>query len=109
MNILDKPKADKYPLARFQNPTNNPEVAALLEKYGDLKQIILKSPIFKEVCASPYKGGWGTSVGCLISFAKKYTLERVLWAIRETESYRGANNRGAYFNFILKNTGGEQK
>jgi hypothetical protein len=93
----------KYPLARYQNPTNNPDVAFLLERYGDLREIILKSPIFKTPCASVAEGGWGTGVGGLINLAKQYTLERVLWAIRETKDYRGAREPGAYFNHIVRN------
>ena len=92
----------KYPLARFQNPTNNPEVAILLEQYGDLRQVILKSPIFKVPCAKVEDGGWGTGVGGLITLAKQYTLERVLWAIRETKAYRGTREPGKYFNHIVR-------
>jgi len=92
----------KYPLARFQNPTNNPEVAILLEQYGDLRQVILKSPIFKVPCAKVEEGGWGTGVGGLIALAKEYTLERVLWAVRETKAYRGTREPGKYFNHIVR-------
>jgi len=98
-----KPNSNtKYPLARFQNPTNNPEVALLLEQYGDLRQVILKSPIFKTPCAKVEEGGWGTGVGGLIALAKEYTLERVLWAIRETKAYRGTREAGKYFNHIVR-------
>lgn len=95
--------SEKFPLARFQNPTYNPEVALLLERYGDLRQVILHSPIFKTPCAKIEDGGWGTGVGGLISLAKQYGLERVLWAIRETKNYRGAREPGKYFNHILRN------
>ena len=99
----DTPHASaKYPLARFQNPTNNPEVALLLEQYGDLRQVILKSPIFKVPCAKVEEGGWGTGVGGLIALAKEYTLERVLWAVRETKAYRGTREPGKYFNHIVR-------
>jgi len=94
--------SSQYPLARFQNPTNNPEVAILLEQYGDLRQVILKSPIFKVACAKMEEGGWGTGVGGLITLAKQYTLERVLWAIRETKAYRGTREPGKYFNHIVR-------
>ena len=93
---------EKFPLARFQNPTNNPEVALLLERYGDLRQVILQSPIFKTPCAKVEDGGWGTGVGGLISLAKQYGLERVLWAVRETKNYRGAREPGKYFSHILR-------
>lgn len=92
----------KYPLARFQNPSNNPEVARLLEQYGDMRQVILKSPIFKVPCAKVEEGGWGTGVGGLIALAKEYTLERVLWAVRETKAYRGTREPGKYFNHIVR-------
>ncbi len=92
----------KYPLARFQNPTNNPEVAILLEKYGDLRQVILKSPLFEVPCKPVAEGGWGTGIGGLISLAKEYTLERVLWAVKETKAYRGTREPGKYFNHIVR-------
>jgi|GEM_PF-3925588 len=93
---------EKFPLACFQNPSNNPEVALLLERYGDLRQVILQSPIFKTPCAKVEEGGWGTGVGGLITLAKQYGLERVLWAVRETKNYRGAREPGKYFNHILR-------
>jgi len=94
--------SEKFPLACFQNPTNNPEVALLLERYGDLRQVILQSPIFKTPCAKVEDGGWGTGVGGLISLSKQYGLERVLWAVRETKNYRGAREPGKYFSHILR-------
>jgi len=94
--------SEKFPLARFQNPSNNPEVALLLERYGDLRQVILQSSIFKTPCAKVEDGGWGTGVGGLITLAKQYGLERVLWAVRETKNYRGAREPGKYFSHILR-------
>lgn len=87
----------EYPLAKFQNPTNNPQVAVLLEKYGDMRQVFLKSPMFDEVCRPIDKGGWGTTLGNLIALAKEYSLERVLWAVKVTKQYRGADDRGRVF------------
>lgn len=95
----DKPK---YQMAKFQNPTNNPEVAGLLERYGDMRGVILKCPIFKEPC-TPYRdGGWEIGIGAMINACKQYTLERVIWAIRQTKAYRGANDRGKFFYHALR-------
>jgi len=53
-------------------------------------------------CAKVEEGGWGTGVGGLIALAKEYTLERVLWAVRETKAYRGTREPGKYFNHIVR-------
>jgi DnaA N-terminal domain len=95
-------RKSEYPLAQFQNPTHNPQVATLLEKYGDMRQVILHSPIFREPCAKVSEGGWGSDVAGLISLGKQYTLERLLWAVREAKNYRGTRSKGAYMSGILK-------
>lgn len=87
----------KYPLARFQNPTNNPQVADLLNKYGDIRGVMLNHPPFKNIQKPIDQGGWGTGLAGLISMAKTHTLERVLWAKKQADEYQGANDRGAIF------------
>lgn len=93
----------EYPLARFQNPTNNPQVAQLLEKYGDMRGVFKNHPFFKRIQRPVEEGGWGTDLGGLISLGKKYTLERVLWAARQANEYQGIHtSRGATFNHIVR-------
>lgn len=88
----------EYPHAKFQNPTNHPQVAAILEKYGDARQVVLKSPIFEVVCKPIEEGGWGMQAGHIIKLVNEYSLERVLWAVKQTKTYRGQiNNRGGFF------------
>lgn len=95
---------DKYPLARFQNPKNNPEVAALLEKYGDILGVMKNHPFFKRIQRPEAEGGWNTGLGGLISLAKEYTLEQVLWAAKQANQYQGVHtSRGAIFNHIVRN------
>jgi hypothetical protein len=92
----------EYPLAKFQNPTNNPEVALLLEKYGDIRGVMKNHPFFKRIQKPVEEGGWGTDLGGLIYFAKEYTLERVLWAAKAAKDYQGAENRGSIFTHAIK-------
>lgn len=93
----------KYPLARFQNPTNNPKVAMLLEKYGDIRGVMKNHPFFKRIQRPEAEGGWGTDLGGLIYLCKQYTLERVLWAAKQANEYQGVHtSRGATFNHIVR-------
>lgn len=92
----------KYPLARSQNPTNSPEVALLLEKYGDIRGVMKNHPFFKRIQRPIEDGGWGTDLGGLIYLAKQYTLERVLWAAKQAKDYQGAGDRGAVFTYAVK-------
>lgn len=88
--------------AAHQNPTNDPEVAILLERYGDMRGVILDCKLFEKPCTPIEQGGWGISVGAMITAGKQHTLAQVLWAIRQTVAYRGANNRGKLFYHILR-------
>ena len=90
------------PWAKYQNPTNSPVVANLLDRYGDMRGVILKSPIFQAPCTPVRDGGWGISVGAMINAGKEYTLERVILAIAQTKAYRGANDRGKFFYHVLR-------
>ncbi len=92
----------EYPLARFQNPTNNPQVAMLLERYGDIRGVMKNHPFFKRIQKPVEEGGWGTDLGGLIYFAKEYTLERVLWAAKQAKEYQGADSRGAVFTHAVR-------
>jgi hypothetical protein len=98
-----KTERPQYPMAAHQNPNNCPRVAALLERYGDMRQVILKAPLFKTPCTPEAEGGWGLGVGALIKAGKDYTLERVIWAMEQAKSYRGAKTRGAVFYHALRN------
>jgi hypothetical protein len=102
--------SNKTRFSAIQNPTNSPQVESLLETYGDMRGVILKSPIFKDPCTRIEEGGWGIGVGAMINSGKQYTLEKVLWAIKETKEYRGANDRGKFFFHALrKGLGSYQK
>ncbi len=92
----------KYPLAQFQNPTNNPQVALLLERYGDIRGVMKNHPFFKRIQLPVDEGGWGTDLAGLIYFAKEYTLERVLWAAKQAKEYQGADSRGAVFTHAIR-------
>ena len=100
---LSQAKRPKYPMAAHQNPTNCPRVATLLERYGDMRQVILKAPLFKTPCTPEQEGGWGLGAGALIKAGKDYTLERVIWAMEQAKNYRGAKTRGAVFYHALRN------
>jgi hypothetical protein len=94
--------SSKKTWAAVQNPTQNPEVAILLERHEDMRGVILNSPIFKAPCDPVSQGGWGISIGAMINAGKQHTLERLIWAIRQTKDYRGANDRGKLFYHILR-------
>jgi hypothetical protein len=98
-----KTERPKYPMAAHQNPTNCPRIAGLLERYGDMRQVILKAPLFKTPCTPETEGGWGLGAGALIKAGKDYTLERVIWAMEQAKNYRGAKTRGAVFYHALRN------
>lgn len=93
----------KYPLAAYQNPTNNPTVALLLERYGDMRGIFTKHPLFLKMVKPEEEGGWGVGLGGLINLGKQYGLERVLRAAKEAREYVGATSRGAVFNHAVRN------
>ena len=95
-------RPEKSPWAMQQNPTNNPEIALLLERYGDLRGVVLNSPLFKAPCTRLEEGGWGIGVGAMIQAGKEYTLERLIWAMRHVKEYRGANDRGKFFYHVLR-------
>lgn len=94
---------EKYPLAKLQNPTNNPEVAHLLDLYGDIRGVMLKHPFFKRIQKPIAEGGWGTNLAGLIYLAKTYGLERVLWAAKAAKQYQGARDKGSIFNHAVRN------
>lgn len=93
---------EKTAPAANQNPTNDPEVAILLERFGDIRGVILRSPIFEEPCAPTNKGGWGTDAAGIIWLAKEYGLARVLDAVKRTKQERGVRNKGAFFNHAVR-------
>ena len=86
-----------------QNPTHNPAIDDLLDKYGDMRGVFLKHSMF-EVVLKPYsEGGWNIGMGALIAAGKQHTLERVIWALKEAKAYRGADDRAKVFFHILRN------
>mgnify|MGYP003940890567 CR=1 FL=1 len=92
----------EYPLARLQNPTNNQQVALLLERYGDIRGVMKNHPFFQRIQLPVDEGGWGTDLAGLIYFAKEYTLERVLWAAKQAKEYQGSRSRGAVFTHAVR-------
>jgi hypothetical protein len=97
--LTPKPKS---PWAAQQNPTNNPEIEMLLEKHGDMRQVFIKDPRFTVVMSPEKDGGWNIGLGALINAGKEYTLERVLWAVKEAKIYPGAASRRGIFYHILR-------
>ena len=93
----------QWPLATHQNPTNCPRVASLLERYGDMRQVILKCPMFREAITPEAKGGWGIGVGAMIKAGKEFGLARLLYALEHTKAKLGANSKGGTFYYYLRN------
>lgn len=93
----------QFPLAAYQNPTNCPRVASLLERYGDMRQVILKSPMFRDAITPEAKGGWGIGVGAMIKAGKEFGLARLLYALEHTKAKLGANTLGGTFYYYLRN------
>ena len=93
----------QFPLAAHQNPTNCPRVASLLERYGDMRQVIMKCPMFREAITPEVKGGWGIGVGAMIKAGKEFGLARLLYALEHTKAKLGANSKGGTFYYYLRN------
>lgn len=92
-----------YKAQKCQNPAENPEVAMLLERYGDIRGVMTDHPLFRRIQKPLDEGGWGTGLAGLIWLAKEFGLERVLWAARQAKDYQGARDRGAVFNHAVRN------
>ena len=98
-----QPGSKRTQWAVGQNPTQNPAIDDLLDKYGDMRGVFLKHSMF-EVVLKPYsEGGWNIGMGALIAAGKQHTLERVIWALKEAKAYRGADDRAKVFFHILRN------
>lgn len=93
----------QFPLAAYQNPTNCPRVASLLERYGDMRQVILKCPMFRDAITPEAKGGWGIGVGAMIKAGKEFGLARLLYALEHTKAKLGATSLGGTFYYYLRN------
>ena|GEM_PF-1086238 len=93
----------QFPMGAYQNPTNCPKVASLLERYGDMRQVIMKSPLFRDALTPEAKGGWGIGVGAMIKAGKEFGLARLLYALEHTKAKLGANSLGGTFYYYLRN------
>ena len=93
----------QFPMGAYQNPTNCPKVASLLERFGDMRQVILKSPLFRDAITPEAKGGWGIGVGAMIKAGKEFGLARLLYALEHTKAKLGANSLGGTFYYYLRN------
>lgn len=100
---VQTPPKDQWPMARYQNPTNCPKVANLLERYGDMRQVIMKSPVFRDAITPEGKGGWGIGLGAMIKAGNQYGLARLLYALEHTKAKLGANTKGGTFYYYLRN------
>lgn len=92
----------QFPMGAYQNPTRCPKVASLLERYGDMRQVILKSQLFRDAITPETKGGWGIGVGAMIQAGKVFGLARLLYALEHTKAKRGANSLGGTFFYYLR-------
>jgi hypothetical protein len=90
-----------------QNPTDNPDVDALLRKHGDMRLTFQKCGLFDAPLKPAVKGGWNLRFDSLMSHGNQYGLERVLWAVlyvmQELKRDRSITNPGGVFYHAVKN------
>jgi DnaA N-terminal domain len=64
-----------------QNPTDNPDVDALLRKHGDMRRIFIECGLFKAAFKQRQQNGWGMDFPALMALGKQHGLERILWGM----------------------------
>ena len=91
----------------IQNPTNNPDVDALLRKHGDMRIIFQKNGLFDIPLKPSTKGGWNLRFDSLMSHGNQYGLERIVWAVlyvmQEVKEDRSITQPGGLFYYAVKN------
>lgn len=90
-----------------QNPTNNPDVDALLRKHGDMRIVFQQSGLFDIPLKPSTKAGWNLRFDSLMSYGNQYGLERILWAVlyvmQEVKRDRSITQPGGLFYHAVKN------